>query len=353
MKCLTKIKQPIKFSTTGLKLSQLVKQFKMSSPALHNKQELTDLLNDDIVVFKRDKGISISFPGSLNFQPASDAYDLPKLINDSIESGTKPDEAIGKSREEPLKSPAKESGTLLSKIREFFGIGNSCRAPSLPYYSLFLGGAAAVSAVLVNGCGGGNPYLSDVSLSQLEGFADLNVPFVHQREGRGWCFPASTEMILRYYGRTDISQEQIASIIFKDPYKPETFSDWVERYKSFLNSIGFDYFSGFYTYNRIKWFLDNKYPVMISVKDWLQNDSDITHALVFFGYSEMSKLFSYHDPSWGPNCGIDYDYLVKKSTSDNPSKYIYGWLIKPKDRGGDNSLYKPDIPIGTSKDLPF
>ena len=327
----------------------------MSSPALHNKQELTDLLNDDIVVFKRDKGISISFPGSLNFQPArydsdrSNAYDLPKI---DTESGTKPDEAIGKSREEPLKSPAKESGTLLSKIREFFGIGNSCRAPSLPYYSLFLGGAAAVSAVLVNGCGGGNPYLSDVSLSQLKGYVDLNVPYVHQREGRGWCLPASTEMILRYYGKA-ISQEQIASIVFEDPYKPVYFSDWFERYKSFLNSVGFDVFIGYYTYNRIKWFLDNKYPVMISVKDWFQNDSDITHALVFFGYSEESQLFMYHDPSWEPNCGIYYDLLVKKSTSDNPFKYIFGRLIKPKDRGGDNSLYKPDIPIGTSKDLPF
>jgi|GEM_PF-5315857 len=121
----------------------------MSSSALHNKQELTDLLSNDkdgIVVYKDEKGIFIRFPGFLNFQPSSDVYDLPKLID--IESGTNPDETldetVDKPREEPLKSPAKESGTLLSKIREFFGIGNSCRSSSLPYYSLFLGGAGFI-----------------------------------------------------------------------------------------------------------------------------------------------------------------------------------------------------------------
>jgi len=222
----------------------------------------------------------------------------------------------------------------------------------LPYYSLFLGGAAAVSAVLVNGCGGGNPYLSDVPSSNLKGYVELNVPYVSQPENLGWCLPASTEMILRYYGK-DISQEQIANIVFEDPSSSVYFSDWFKRYKSFLDSIGFDVFIGYYTYNRIKWFLDKEYPVIVVVKNWSSIFPDTPHALVFYGYSEESQLFIYHDPGRGPDRGIEYDKLVKKSTSDNPSKYIFGRLIKPKDRGGDNSLYKPDIPVDTSKDLPF
>jgi len=174
----------------------------------------------------------------------------------------------------------------------------------------------------------------------------LDVPYVKQ-SGDLWCLPASTVMVLGYYG-FGITQGEVANNIITQGGGSEILL------VSWINEIGFDPYVFDMNLENIKYSLRKGYPLIVFQSYSLTENAP--HGRVVIGYDDKKKVLIVHDPwsyakkDYEMSYSLFIDLCNKFSDSDND--LCHSILIAPfyKGKGALNEL---DFGIPSELKLPL
>lgn len=137
------------------------------------------------------------------------------------------------------------------------------------------------------------------------------------------CGPATTSMILQYFGFT-VSQEQTKAVLRTNPTDTNVFTyeiaDYLKRDYDIESKI---FYGG--DIQLMKKLLANGFYIMI--EDWLHPNEDIGHTTILRGYDDAQGVFISDDSYIGIN--VTYPYEQLDQTQWKPFNREYLAIYKP------------------------
>ena len=132
------------------------------------------------------------------------------------------------------------------------------------------------------------------------------------------CGPATTSMILQYFGYT-VGQDQTKAYLRTNPTDTNVFSSEIQEYlKSQYNIDSKLFYNG--DYQKIKLLIANGFYVM--VEDWLHPNEDIGHVTILRGYDDEQGVFIADDSYIGVNIVYKYDVFDKTQWKAFNREYV-------------------------------
>ena len=180
-----------------------------------------------------------------------------------------------------------------------------------------------LSLFILTSCSGTIPSLPNPSESIPDAYTIQNAPYVLPTMPGG-CGNVTAEMVFKYYGRDDLTQEYLADVC------GVPLGDICLR--EVARDEGFNCEICFATRQELKGMIAKDVPIYAKIKS---NNVGATHCIELVGYKDLNEEGSmgeiiYHNAGVGSYLTMTYAKYEEINVTEDPNRY-FALIICPKD----------------------